>query len=382
MGPAFLSRTSRSPAPSPAPPGRAVAPLLEIDRLAIEFSGARGRVRAVDGVSLTLGAGETLAIVGESGCGKSVTALSILGLLPARTARRVAGSIRFDGEDLSALAPGALRRVRGGAISMIFQEPMTSLNPVLTVGEQIVETVRAHERVSPGQAQARALRLLERVRIPDAARRLEQYPHELSGGMRQRVMIAIALACGPRLLIADEPTTALDVTIQAQILEILRELARDSAMSTLLITHDLGVVAEMALRVCVMYAGRIVESGPTPEVLRAPRHPYTAGLLAARPRLGAPPPGGQRRLRLAEIPGTVPMLDGPQQDCAFADRCPRASAACRQTPPPLQAEPGGLRSVACWHPLEAHEGAAGLAFAAGPAPASEPQVSGRLEGAQ
>jgi peptide/nickel transport system ATP-binding protein len=348
--------------------GPAGAPLLEIDRLAIEFSGTRGRVRAVDGVSLTVGAGETVALVGESGCGKSVTALSVLGLLPARTARRVAGSIRFDGADLSALAPGALRRVRGGAISMVFQEPMTSLNPVLTVGEQIIETVRAHENVSVAEARQRALQMLDRVQIPDAARRLRQYPHELSGGMRQRVMIAIALACGPRLLIADEPTTALDVTIQAQILQILRELARDSAMATLLITHDLGVVAEMARRVCVMYAGRVVESGPTEQVLRAPRHPYTVGLLGARPRLGTAAPPGPGRVRLAEIPGTVPMLAGPQQDCAFAERCPRAAAACREAPPPLRAEAAGNRSVACWHPVD---GPPGVAVAASDAKASD-----------
>ena len=277
--------------------------------------------------------------------------MSILGLLPARTARRVAGRIRFDGQVLSALPPAALRRVRGGAISMIFQEPMTSLNPVLTIGEQIVETMRAHERVDLAQARQRAEQLIDRVRIPDAARRMRQYPHELSGGMRQRVMIAIALACGPRLLIADEPTTALDVTIQAQILQILRELARDSAMATLLITHDLGVVAEMARRVCVMYAGRIVESGPTADVLRAPRHPYTVGLLGARPRLGIMAPEGQGRLRLAEIPGTVPMLEGTQQQCAFADRCAHASADCREAPPPLQVDAHGARSLACWHPV-------------------------------
>jgi len=329
-------------------------PLLAIEDLAVEFSGRNGRVRAVDGVSFEIAAGETVAIVGESGCGKSVTALSILSLLPPRTSRRVSGRIRFRGQDLATLPASALRSVRGGAVSMIFQEPMTSLNPVLTVGEQIVETVRAHDAVSRGEARERALAMLERVQISEAARRLEQYPHELSGGMRQRVMIAMALACRPRLLIADEPTTALDVTIQAQILEILRELARESSMATLLITHDLGVVAEMASRVFVMYAGRIVESGETADILNRPLHPYTVGLLGARPRLGNVSASG-RRGRLAEIAGTVPLLHGPHRHCAFAERCAHATQQCREVVPPLEglseelSTPG--RSIACWHPV-------------------------------
>jgi peptide/nickel transport system ATP-binding protein len=334
----------------PLAPRPSAPPLLEIDQLAVEFSGARGQVRAVDGVSLSVHAGETVAIVGESGCGKSVTALSILGLLPPRTARRVQGSIRFEGQELSTMPPSALRRIRGGAVAMIFQEPMTSLNPVLTIGEQITETILAHLDCGADDARRQALRMLDRVQIPDAARRLIQYPHELSGGMRQRVMIAMALSCQPRLLIADEPTTALDVTIQAQILSILRDLARESAMATLLITHDLGVVAESAGRVFVMYAGRIVESGPAVSLLHRPRHPYTAGLLAARPRLGAPVTGRQRP-RLAEIGGSVPMLIGPQRDCAFAPRCSRATVACSEAVPVLVEDLGTGRGVACWHPL-------------------------------
>jgi peptide/nickel transport system ATP-binding protein len=326
-----------------------LAPLLAIDDLAVEFTGRQGRVRAVDGVSFQIAAGETVAIVGESGCGKSVTALSILGLLPPRTSRRVSGQIRFRGQDLATLPAPMLREVRGGRVSMIFQEPMTSLNPVLTVGEQISETVRAHTRVTRQVARSRALEMLERVQIQDAPRRLDQYPHELSGGMRQRVMIAMALACGPDLLIADEPTTALDVTIQAQILQILRDLARESAMATLLITHDLGVVAEMASRVFVMYAGRIVEAGPSGVVLRRPRHPYTVGLLGARPRIGLADDSIPRR-RLAEIPGTVPLIRDPHERCAFADRCARAVERCREAAPRLETDSIEQRSIACWHP--------------------------------
>lgn len=333
-------------------PSANLEPLLEIDHLAIEFSGERGQVRAVDGVSLSIQPGETVAIVGESGCGKSVTALSILGLLPARSARIVSGQVRFEGKVLSEMTPRALRRVRGGPIGMIFQEPMTSLNPVLTIGEQIIETIRAHEDIATDAARLRARQMLERVQIQDAGRRLLQYPHELSGGMRQRVMIGMALACNPRLLIADEPTTALDVTIQAQILQILRDLAQASAMSTLLITHDLGVVAEMAQRVFVMYAGRIVETGPTAAVLHAPRHPYTQGLLRARPHLGAAHPAS-RRGRLEEIAGTVPMLSGPHSKCAFADRCVRVTPVCRERVPALDEGATAGRPVACWHPIGA-----------------------------
>ncbi|HJT05655.1 MAG TPA: ABC transporter ATP-binding protein, partial [Stellaceae bacterium] len=263
------------------------APLLAIDDLRTHFFTRDGVVRAVDGVSFDVGAGETLAVVGESGCGKSVTALSVLRLVPSPPGRIVSGAIRFDGSDLLRLTEAEMRSIRGNAISMIFQEPMTSLNPVLTVARQIGETLRLHQGLDAAAAEQRAIEMLRLVRIPEPERRARQYPHELSGGMRQRVMIAMALACNPKLLIADEPTTALDVTIQAQILDLMRELKTRIDAAIILITHDLGVVAEMAQRVVVMYAGRKVEEAPVRDLFRRPRHPYTLGLLASVPRLGA-----------------------------------------------------------------------------------------------
>jgi peptide/nickel transport system ATP-binding protein len=322
------------------------APLLAIDDLRTHFFTRDGIVRAVDGVSLSVAAGETLAVVGESGCGKSVTALSILRLVPSPPGRIVGGAIRFDGTDLLGLSDAEMRRIRGNAISMIFQEPMTSLNPVLTVARQIGETVRLHQGLDAQAAESRAIEMLRLVRISEPERRAQQYPHELSGGMRQRVMIAMALACHPRVLIADEPTTALDVTIQAQILDLMRELKTRIGAAIILITHDLGVVAEMAQRVVVMYAGRKVEEAPVRDLFRRPRHPYTLGLLASVPRLGATlgvvdPP------RLAEIPGTVPSLREPIIGCAFAPRCAWAVARCRSDSPPLE-EKAPAHVAACF----------------------------------
>jgi peptide/nickel transport system ATP-binding protein len=313
------------------------APLLAIDDLKTHFFTRDGVVRAVDGVSFEVGAGETLAVVGESGCGKSVTALSVLRLVPSPPGRIVDGAIRFEGRDLLSLSEAEMRRIRGNAISMIFQEPMTSLNPVLTVARQIGETLRLHQGLDAAAAEQRAIEMLRLVRIPEPERRARQYPHELSGGMRQRVMIAMALACNPKLLIADEPTTALDVTIQAQILDLMRELKTRMDAAIILITHDLGVVAEMAQRVVVMYAGRKVEEAPVRDLFRRPRHPYTLGLLASVPRLGATL-GRAEAPRLAEIPGTVPSLREPIVGCAFAPRCAWAIARCRQEAPPLEAK--------------------------------------------
>jgi peptide/nickel transport system ATP-binding protein len=322
------------------------APLLDVRDLAVEFRGRDGTVRAVDGLSFTVAPGETLAIVGESGCGKSVTALSILRLLDEPAGRIAGGSVLFGGRDLSALPEREMRRVRGREISMIFQEPMTSLNPVITIGRQIDEALRLHLRLDADKARGRALEMLRLVQIPEPERRLAQYPHELSGGMRQRVMIAMALACDPRLLIADEPTTALDVTIQAQILDIVRGLGGRLGMATILITHDLGVVAEMAERVLVMYAGRKVEEAPVRPLLRAPRHPYTAGLLGAVPKLGSSVSGTPAG-KLAEIKGTVPSLREPISGCAFAPRCALAEDRCRREAPPLD-RVGDGHLAACW----------------------------------
>jgi peptide/nickel transport system ATP-binding protein len=321
-------------------------PLLAVEDLRTHFFTRDGVVRAVDGVSCAIAAGETLAVVGESGCGKSVTALSILRLVPSPPGRIVSGRIRFAGRDLLALSDAEMRAIRGNEISMIFQEPMTSLNPVLTVARQIGETLMLHQHLDARAAEARAVAMLRLVRLAEPERRARQYPHELSGGMRQRVMIAMALACHPKLLIADEPTTALDVTIQAQILDLMRDLKSEIGAAILLITHDLGVVAEMAQRVVVMYAGRKVEEAPVRDLFRHPRHPYTEGLLASVPRLGetlgrAAPP------RLAEIPGVVPSLREPIVGCAFAPRCAYATARCRAEAPPLEAKrPGHL--AACF----------------------------------
>ena len=320
------------------------APLLAVEDLKTYFFTRDGVVRAVDGVSFSVARGETLAIVGESGCGKSVTSLSILRLIASPPGRTVGGRALFEGRDLLQLPLAEMREIRGDAISMIFQEPMTSLNPVLTIGRQIAEVLRLHRGLAREAAWDRALDMLRLVRIPEAERRIHQYPHQLSGGMRQRVMIAMALACEPRLLIADEPTTALDVTIQAQILDLMRELKSRTGAAIVLITHDLGVVAEMAQRVVVMYAGRKVEEAAVIDLFAHPRHPYTRGLLDSMPRLRE----HDRARRLAEIPGTVPSLTEPIAGCTFAPRCPLASDRCRSEYPPLeQKAPGHI--AACWH---------------------------------
>ncbi|HVL34708.1 MAG TPA: ABC transporter ATP-binding protein [Burkholderiales bacterium] len=316
--------------------------VLEVDNLQTQFFTRDGVVRAVDGVSLRLARGETLGVVGESGCGKSVAALSILRLVPP-PGRIVGGAIRFEGRDLLACSAAEMRALRGNQISMIFQEPMTSLNPVLTVGRQIAETLTLHQGLSGTAARARAIEMLRLVRIPEPERRIAQYPHQLSGGMRQRVMIAMALACNPKVLIADEPTTALDVTIQAQILELIGELKEKLGTAVILITHDLGVVAETAQRVVVLYAGRRVEEAPVEALFAAPRHPYTRGLMAAIPHLHQAAHG-----RLAEIPGMVPSLVDPPAGCRFAARCTLAAARCRAEAPPLEEVAPG-HAVACWH---------------------------------
>ena len=324
-------------------------PVLRIENLAVEFATKAGPVRAVDGVSLALDSGEVLAVVGESGCGKSVTALSVLGLV-ASPGRITAGSIRYGGTELLSLNDAGLRHVRGKEISMIFQEPMTSLNPVLSIGHQIEEVLRLHEGLSRADARRLARDLLDLVQIPEPERRLDQFPHELSGGMRQRVMIAMALACRPKILIADEPTTALDVTIQAQILDLIRNLRRETGMAVMLITHDLGVVAEMADRVAVMYAGKKVEEAPVRALFRQPLHPYTLGLLGSTLHLGASGRAGGPQ-RLAEIPGSVPILHGPRQGCAFAPRCTLAIDKCRSDTPVLEEYlPGQV--AACWRAKE------------------------------
>ena len=309
-------------------------PLLSVQDLQTQFATPGGVVRAVDGLSFDVGAGETVAIVGESGCGKSVTSMSILRLIQEPPGR-IGGRILFEGRDLLQVSEAEMRRLRGDTISMIFQEPMTSLNPVLTIGRQIGEAVRLHEGASASQAEARAVEMLTLVGIPAPARRVREYPHQLSGGMRQRVMIAMALACNPKLLIADEPTTALDVTIQAQILDLMRDLQARLGSAILLITHDLGVVAETAQRVVVMYAGRKVEEAPVAELFANPQHPYTRGLLGAVPRLGSASETGVKagRSRLAEIPGLVPSLRQRIVGCAFAGRCQSATDLCRAVAP-------------------------------------------------
>jgi len=322
--------------------------LLEVDDLTTHFFTRDGVVRAVDGVSFRVERGKTLAIVGESGCGKSVTSLSIMRLIASPPGRIVRGRVLFEGRDLLQLPEPAMRKVRGDAISMIFQEPMTSLNPVLTIGHQVAEALVVHRGSSREEAAQRTIELLRLVKMPEAARRASQYPHQLSGGMRQRVMIAMALACKPRLLIADEPTTALDVTIQAQILELMRELQQKTGTAIVLITHDLGVVAEMAERVVVMYAGRKVEEASVLELFARPRHPYTQGLLHSIPRLGTRigDSAGTERIRLAEIAGTVPSLLQPIVGCAFAPRCRYATPRCRSESPPLE-QKGADHLAAC-----------------------------------
>jgi peptide/nickel transport system ATP-binding protein len=320
--------------------------LLEVDELKTYFFTRDGVVRAVDGVSFSVARGETLAIVGESGCGKSVTSLSILRLIASPPGRTVAGRVVFEGRDLLLLSEPEMRKIRGDAISMIFQEPMTSLNPVLTIGHQIAEVLVLHRGLSRDDAMLRAVEMLRLVRIPEPERRVAEYPHQLSGGMRQRVMIAMALACEPRLLIADEPTTALDVTIQAQILDLMRELKERTGAAIVLITHDLGVVAEMAQRVVVMYAGRKVEEAPVAELFARPRHPYTRGLLDSIPKLGSASTRGALT-RLSEIAGMVPSLAKPIVGCAFAPRCAYATSRCQTEYPPLEEKVPGHRA-ACW----------------------------------
>jgi peptide/nickel transport system ATP-binding protein len=331
----------------PKAPAAAVEPILNIADLRTWFFTRDGVVRAVDGVSFYVIPGETLAIVGESGCGKSVTALSILRLIPSPPGRIVSGAIHFAGRDLLGVSEAEMRQVRGNEISMIFQEPMTSLNPVLTIGRQIAETLTLHQGLGQRAALAKAADMLRLVHIPEADRRIGEYPHQLSGGMRQRVMIAMALACNPKLLIADEPTTALDVTIQAQILDLMRELKQKIDAAIVLITHDLGVVAEMAQRVVVMYAGRKAEEAPVATLFRRPLHPYTKGLLNSVPRLGASL-DHDRAPRLAEIAGTVPSLREPIPGCPFEARCAFATEICRREMPAFdEKEPGHF--AACFH---------------------------------
>jgi oligopeptide transport system ATP-binding protein len=315
--------------------------LLEVEDLRTHFFTRQGVVQAVDGVSFSLERGKTLGIVGESGCGKSVTALSIMGLIPRPPARIVSGSVRFDGQELTSLSERRLEDVRGRRIGMIFQDPMTSLNPTLTIGTQIVETLQRHLGMSKQEAERRAVELLEEVRIPSARARLADYPHRFSGGMRQRVMIAIAISCNPQLLIADEPTTALDVTVQAQVLDLLDELREEHEMALIIITHDMGVVAETADDVAVMYAGQIVEQAAVGELFERPEHPYTEALLAALPQLEG---AGLREGRLTAIPGRPPDLIGPMPICRFAPRCPYAGHdSCTEQEPELRAiRPGHL----------------------------------------
>jgi peptide/nickel transport system ATP-binding protein len=323
--------------------------LLEVENLQTHFRTPDGVNRAVDGVSFEVAEGETLAVVGESGCGKSVTASSILRLIPEPPGK-LAGAIRFLGTDLLKLDESAMRKIRGNDISMIFQEPMTSLNPVLNIGRQLGETLRLHEGLDREAALARAAEMLNLVGISEPRRRLREYPHQLSGGMRQRVMIAMALACNPKLLIADEPTTALDVTIQAQILDLMRDLKRRVGAAIILITHDLGVVAEVAERVMVMYAGRKVEEAPVRQLFRNPRHPYTQGLLGAVPKLGSSVTGEETRL--SEIPGLVPSLKERIDGCVFASRCNMASDICRKVAPALEVKAPGHIAACHYAPRE------------------------------
>jgi peptide/nickel transport system ATP-binding protein len=323
--------------------------LLQVENLQTHFRTPDGVARAVDGVSFAVAAGETVAIVGESGCGKSVTANSIMRLVP-QPPGRISGAISFDGMDLLSLSERAMRAIRGNQIGMVFQEPMTSLNPVLTVGYQIAETLRLHRRLGRRAAEACAVEALDLVGIAEPRRRAAEYPHQLSGGMRQRVMIATALACNPKLLIADEPTTALDVTIQAQILDLMADLKARVGAAIIVITHDLGVVAEIAARVIVMYAGRKVEEAPVADLFRSPRHPYTQGLLAAVPKLGSSLVGG--RTRLAEIPGTVPSLKQRVAGCVFANRCTDAKDICRRVTPALEEKSVGHIAACHFAPSE------------------------------
>jgi peptide/nickel transport system ATP-binding protein len=323
--------------------------ILEVRNLTVEFPLRRGRLVAVDGISFSIAPGEVLGVVGESGAGKSLTGMAVIGLLepPGRIA---GGEILLEGERIDQLKGEALRRVRGRRIGAIFQDPLTSLNPLYTVGEQLTETILTHMPVDPAEARERALGLLREVGIPAPEARIDQYPHQFSGGMRQRVVIALALCAEPRLIIADEPTTALDVSIQAQIIQLLKKLARERGTAVMLVTHDMGVIAETADRVAVMYAGRIAEIGPVREVLKSPRHPYTTGLMGSIPKLGAG--AGKHSSRLVQIEGAMPRLNAIPSGCAFHPRCNRVIDRCRsERPEPQQA---GLNIAACWN----HETAA------------------------
>ena len=327
-------------------------PLLQVEALRVEFNTRDGVARVIDDLDIALNSGEILGIVGESGCGKSMTALSIMGLVPTPPGRITSGTIHLADENLLEASEQRMRQVRGNDISMIFQEPMTSLNPVFSIGDQIAETVMLHEKRRRQDAWDWAVEMLEAVGIPDAEQRASEYPHQMSGGMRQRVMIAMALACQPQVLIADEPTTALDVTVQAQIFDLLKELRERTGSAIILITHDMGAIAEMTERVVVMYAGRKVEDGPVDEILAAPRHPYTSGLIACVPHLSLDPTS--ERPLLVEIPGIVPSLTQIGQGCPFAPRCAQAMDKCRQDMPPRRRVSAG-HSVACW--LVEQEGA-------------------------
>ncbi|MEP7172570.1 MAG: ABC transporter ATP-binding protein [Aestuariivirga sp.] len=318
-------------------------PLLRVEGLNVNFNTEQGRVRVVEDVSFEIATGETLGLVGESGCGKSVTAQTIMRLLPSPPSHIESGRILFENIDLAALPENMMRKVRGDRIGMVFQEPMTSLNPTQRIGRQIAEVLALHRGMTYADTKSVVIDVLKKVGMGNAERRLEQYPHELSGGLRQRVMIAIAIVCGPKLLIADEPTTALDVTIQAQIMELLQALQRDLGLSILLITHDLGIVSEMCRNMVVMYAGRIVESGEAARIFSAPRHPYTAGLINSSPR------NARKGEQLPTIPGLVPPPGKRGQGCSFADRCPNVLERCRSDTPALA--PASGRSVACWNPV-------------------------------
>lgn len=322
----------------PAPNG--LRPLLEVENLRTYFGTDAGDAKAVDGVNFSIAFGKTLAVVGESGCGKTVTALSILQLIPQPPGRFVSGEIRFEGRDLLKMTPGELRAVRGGSIAMIFQEPGTSLNPVFTVGTQLAEAIRLHRKLPEREIRAEVVRCLKAVQVSDPERRVDQYPHEMSGGMKQRVMIAMALSCNPKLLIADEPTTAVDVTIQARILDLLRQIQSERGMSILLITHDLGVVAEIADDVVVMYAGQVIENAPVQELFDRPRHPYTLGLFASLPRID------HKQTRLQTIEGSVPPATQFPAGCRFRERCLWAEEKCTAEQPLLPL--GNNHFVACW----------------------------------
>jgi oligopeptide/dipeptide ABC transporter ATP-binding protein len=335
------------PAIAPAADRQDVAAAIEVEDLVVEVRGRRGPVAAVDGVSFRLERGEILGLVGESGCGKTMTALALMRLLPD-VASIASGRVLLGGRDVVSIGSREMRRVRGGEMSMVFQEPMASLDPAFTVGAQIIETIRAHERVSKAEARDRAVSLLERVGIPNPAARVGDFPHQFSGGMRQRVMLAIALALGPRVLIADEPTTALDVTIQAQILELIASLREELGMSVVLITHSLAVVHEVADRVAVMYAGEIVETAGVQDLFAAPRHPYTRGLLRSMPGPGT------RGRRLEVIPGRVPDLGAKPPGCRFAPRCPNVIDHCTAEHPDLQSAGAG-RGLRCYNPVAGHE---------------------------